>query len=97
MLYVMHILVYIRADVIVSFRTGFDIHQMLRPVKGKAGKRFSTIKKKKREKARAHTHTRTRGKGKKDRRHEKRNVKAYKHIMLISFVLNTTAFCSTHE
>lgn len=37
---------YIRPDVIVSFLTGFDIHQMFRPVKGKAGKRFSTIKKK---------------------------------------------------
>lgn len=45
---------YIRTDVIVSFRTGFDIHQMFRPVKGKAGKRFSTIKKKKR----AYTHIR---------------------------------------
>lgn len=43
----MHILVYIRPDVIVSLRTGFDIHQMFHPVKGKAGKRFSTIKKKK--------------------------------------------------
>lgn len=32
-----------------------------------------------------------------NRRHEKRNVKAYKHIMLISFVLNTTtAFCNIH-
>lgn len=84
---------YILPDVIVSFHTGFDIHQMLRLVKGKAGKRFSTIiiiKK-------THTHV-PRVRVEKDRRHKKRNVKAYKHIMLISFVFNTTAFCSsTHE
>lgn len=66
------VLSYIRPDVIVSFHTGFDIHQTFCPVKKKEEKRFSTIKKK------LHIiHCRVRDKGGiKDRRHEKRNVKA---------------------
>lgn len=56
---------YMRPDVIVSFLTGFDIHQIFRPVKGNAGKRFSTIKKKKKNSGK------DRGK---DRRHTRKEM-----------------------
>lgn len=74
-----------RRHSLVAYRIWYPSN--VSPCQRESGKTFFYNKKKK------PTHTGVRVE--KDRRHEKRNVKAYKHIMLISFVLNTAAFCTT--